>query len=93
MIIDMHIHPFCKEVHLGDDIEKIVDSLLGSNKQGRRRMQKLYEAMFNKISIDDYVSLMNKYGIDKAVIVSFNLTTAYGAVSYTHLTLPTTPYV
>jgi predicted TIM-barrel fold metal-dependent hydrolase len=84
MIIDMHIHPFCKEVHLGDDIEKIVDSLLGSNKQGRRRMQKLYEAMFNKISIDDYVSLMNKYGIDKAVIVSFNLTTAYGVCLVTN---------
>lgn len=84
MIIDMHIHPFCKEVHLGDDIEKIVQSLLGSNKQGRRRMQKLYETMFNKISIDDYVSLMNKYGIDKAVIVSFNLTTAYGVCLVTN---------
>lgn len=84
MIIDMHIHPFCKEVHLGDDIEKIVQALLGSNKQGRRRMQKLYETMFNKISIDDYVSLMNKYGIDKAVIVSFNLTTAYGVCLVTN---------
>ena len=84
MIIDMHVHPFCKEVNLGEDIEKIVQSLLGSNKQGRRRMQKLYEAMFNKISIDDYVSLMNKYGIDKAVIVSFNLTTAYGVCLVTN---------
>ena len=84
MIIDMHIHPFCKEVNLGDDIEKIVQSLLGSNKQGRRRMQKLYETMFNKISIDDYVSLMNKYGIDKAVIVSLNLTTAYGVCLVTN---------
>lgn len=81
MIIDMHIHPFCKESSLihpwGDDLDKVAEALLGTDKRGRRAMRKFYEVFLTKISIDDYIALMDKYGIDKAIIVSFNLTTAY----------------
>lgn len=77
MIIDMHVHPFCKEAHWGEDINKIAEKLLGKVKTGRRRLFKFFEVMKDKISIDDYVSTMNKYEIDKAVIVSFNLISAY----------------
>ncbi len=78
MIIDMHVHPFCKEAYWGDDLEVLADKLLGSNKKGRRGMYKFFEVFNSKISIDDYVSAMKKYEIDKAVIVSFNLISAYG---------------
>jgi len=84
MIIDMHIHPFCKEADWGDDPDKIAEAMLGTNKKGRRAMEKFYRVMSTEISIDDYIALMDKYGIDKAVIVSYNLTTAYGACIVTN---------
>jgi predicted TIM-barrel fold metal-dependent hydrolase len=74
----MHVHPFCKEADWGDDLKFVADALLGNNKRGRRAMYKFYEVLLSKISIDDYVTQMEKYNIDKAVIVSYNLTTAYG---------------
>ena len=84
MIIDMHIHPFCKEAYWGDDLNFVANALLGTNKKGRRAMFKFYEVLQTKISIDDYITQMEKYGIDKAVIVSYNLTTAYGVCIVTN---------
>ena len=79
MIIDLHVHPFCKEASWGDDTDAIAERLLGKNKRGRRAMEKFYQVLANKISIKDYITSMDKYEIDKSVIVSYNLTTAYGA--------------
>jgi len=84
MIIDMHVHPFCKEADWGDDLDFVANVLLGTNKKGRRAMFKFYEVLQTKISIDDYITQMEKYGIDKAVIVSYNLTTAYGVCIVTN---------
>ena len=84
MIIDMHVHPFCKEADWGDDLNFVADVLLGNNKKGRRAMFKFYEVLQTKISIDDYVAQMRNHGIDKAVIVSYNLTTAYGVCIVTN---------
>ena len=84
MIIDMHVHPFCKEADWGKDLEFLANVLLGTNKKGRRAMFKFYEVLQTKISIDDYITQMEKYGIDKAVIVSYNLTTAYGVCIVTN---------
>ncbi len=84
MIIDMHVHPFCKEADWGDDLDFVANALLGTNKKGRRAMFKFYEVLQTKISIDDYITQMEKYGIDKAVIVSYNLTTAYGVCIVTN---------
>lgn len=84
MIIDMHIHPFCKEAFWGDDLEFTANALLGSNKQGRRAMEKFFRVLSTKVSIDDYVKQMDNYNIDKAVIVSYNLTTAYGVCIVTN---------
>lgn len=78
MIIDMHVHPFCKEANWGDDLERTANNLLGTKKRGRRAMYNFFKIFNTKISIDDYVSTMRKYEIDKAVIVSFNLKSAYG---------------
>lgn len=84
MIIDMHVHPFCKEADWGADLDFVANALLGTNKKGRRAMFKFYEVLQTKISIDDYITQMDKYGIDKAVIVSYNLTTAYGVCIVTN---------
>jgi len=80
----MHVHPFCKEADWGDDLNYVADVLLGNNKKGRRAMFKFYEVLQKKISIDDYITQMNHHGIDKAVIVSYNLTTAYGVCIVTN---------
>jgi len=84
MMIDMHVHPFCKEADWGADLDFVANALLGTNKKGRRAMFKFYEVLQTKISIDDYITQMEKYGIDKAVIVSYNLTTAYGVCIVTN---------
>jgi len=60
----MHVHPFCKEV-VWDDIDKIADAMYSLTKS---------------VSIDDYIASMDKYNIDKAVIVSFNVKTAYDVI-------------
>jgi predicted TIM-barrel fold metal-dependent hydrolase len=77
MIIDMHIHPFCKEATWGD-LEKIADVMWGAGTLKRKRMRPFLDQLANKTSIKDYISLMDKNGVDKAIIVSFNITTAYG---------------
>ena len=84
MIIDMHVHPFCKEAYWGDDLESVANKLLGIDKKGRRRMYKFFQVFQSKISIHDYISTMDKYQIEKAVIVSFNLISSYGVCIVTN---------
>jgi predicted TIM-barrel fold metal-dependent hydrolase len=83
MIIDMHIHPFCKEATWGD-LDKIADVMWGSGTLKRKRMRPFLDQLAYKTSINDYISLMDKNGIDKAVIVSFNITTAFGVCMVTN---------
>ena len=80
----MHVHPFCKEASWGDDLEYTANALLGTGKRGLRAMESFFKVMATKISIGDYIKLMDKYSIDKAVIVSYNLTTAYGVCIVTN---------
>ncbi|TFG12511.1 MAG: hypothetical protein EU531_10525, partial [Promethearchaeota archaeon] len=84
MIIDMHFHPFCKEANWGEDLEFVARSLLGENKRGRRAMEKFFDILRTKVSIKDYISQMDKWDIEKGVIVSYNLTTAYGVCIVTN---------
>ncbi|MHA1491595.1 MAG: amidohydrolase family protein [Promethearchaeota archaeon] len=77
MIIDMHVHPFCKEATWGD-FNKIADALWGLDLIKKKYMRPMLEHLATKTSIDEYIALMDKFSIDKAVIVSFNVTTAYG---------------
>ena len=77
MIIDIHIHPFCKEA-TWENLEKIADVLWGADTLKRKRMRPFLDQLANKTSIKDYILLMDKFNIDKSVIVSFNITTAYG---------------
>ncbi len=75
----MHVHPFCKEV-VWDDIDKIADAMYGLDPYKRKYMYKMLKSLTKSVSIDDYIALMDKYNIDKAVIVSFNVKTAYDVI-------------
>jgi len=75
MIIDMHVHPFCKEA-TWDDLNKVANAMWGLDPQKRKYMLKMLENLTKNVSIADYVALMDKFGIDKSVIVSFNVKTA-----------------
>ncbi|MFX1346957.1 MAG: amidohydrolase family protein [Promethearchaeota archaeon] len=79
MIVDMHIHPFCKEVSW-DDLNKIADAMWASDPFQRKYMYKMLKNVSENVSIDDYISLMDKFGINKSVIVSFNAKTAYDVI-------------
>jgi hypothetical protein len=76
MVIDMHVHPFCKEA-TWDDLNKIANAMWGLDPQKRKYMLKMLKNLIQNVSINDYVELMDKFGIDKAVIVSFNVKTAF----------------
>lgn len=79
----MHVHPFCKE-SMWDDLEKIADVMWGLDPKKRRLMRPFLDTVSKKVSIEDYIDQMDKFGIDKAVIVSFNITTAYGIIIVTN---------
>ncbi len=75
----MHVHPFCKEV-VWDDIDKIAGAMYGLDPYKRKYMYKMLKSLTKSVSIDDYIASMDKYNIDKAVIVSFNVKTAYDII-------------
>ena len=75
----MHVHPFCKEV-VWDDIDKIADAMYSLDPYKRKYMYKMLKNLTKSVSIDDYIASMDKYNIDKAVIVSFNVKTAYDVI-------------
>jgi len=77
MIIDMHVHPFCKEAKW-PEINKIAEAMGGSDLSKQRFYRASMKVFANKTSIDDYIQGMDRAGIDKIIIVSFNITTAYG---------------
>jgi len=76
MFIDIHMHPFCKEA-TWDDLNKIANALWALDPKRRKMMLSFLDMVANKTSIDDYIALMDNHGIDKAVIVGFNVITAY----------------
>ncbi len=73
----MHVHPFCKEI-TWPDLDKVADAMWGLNREKRKSMRSVLEVLSQKTSIESYIALMDKLNIAKAVIVSFNITTAYG---------------
>ncbi|MHA1803903.1 MAG: amidohydrolase family protein [Promethearchaeota archaeon] len=83
MIIDVHVHPFCKEATWGD-LDKIASAMWGLDPIKLKRMKVMLKGVASNISIDSYIELMNKFHIDKCVIVSFNVTTAYGVTLVTN---------
>jgi len=83
MIIDFHMHPFCKEVDFGN-LEKIADVMWGEGTKKRKAMFPFLKTVSEKISITNYISLMDKFEIEKAIIVSMNVESSYGIILVTN---------
>jgi len=77
MVIDIHVHPFCKEAHYGDK-KRIADVMSGYDPITLKRKNRMVNAIMEQYTLDDYIAIMDKFNIDKAVIVSLNVTSAYG---------------
>ncbi|NVM20043.1 MAG: amidohydrolase [Candidatus Lokiarchaeota archaeon] len=77
MVIDVHVHPFCKEAHYGDR-KRIANVMSGYDPIKLKRVSRMVNAIMEQYTLDDYISIMDKFNIDKAVIVSLNVTSAYG---------------
>ena len=82
------------------DIEQIKKKIIyRSNYRGTKEMDKLLGAFTNKyldqLNVEDLNELIKLLEIDDNNLYNFynGLTTNIESVSYTHLTLPTTPYV
>ena len=79
MIIDVHIHPFCKEVTVTPSVEEAVTRMFGRHEQKRREMiQGMVMFLFTQRTVQDILRDMDDAGIDKACIVAMDLTTHYG---------------
>jgi len=79
MVIDMHVHPFCKEAHYGDK-KKIADAMSGNDPIKLKSVNRMLKAIMEQYTLEDYITLMDKFNINKAVIVSLNVSSAYGFI-------------
>jgi predicted TIM-barrel fold metal-dependent hydrolase len=79
MIIDVHVHPFCKEIKW-DNIDKIANAMWGLDPIKRKYMRKMLANLIDNISITNYVKLMDQFEIEKVIIVGFNVKTAYDII-------------
>jgi uncharacterized protein len=79
MIIDIHVHPFCKEAHVTPNLEEGIERMIGKHETNRRElMRKMISGLFTYRSVQDIIRDMDEAGIEKACIVPMDLTTHYG---------------
>jgi len=80
MIIDVHVHPFCKEASVTPGIDEAIERQFKSIKDAARRKfaAAMLHELFEKNSIHDIVATMDASGVDKACIVGMDLTTYFG---------------
>lgn len=83
MVIDVHLHPWCKEAHYGDK-KKIADAMAGPNPRKLKGAMRMLNAIMEQFTLEGYVTLMDKFNVNKAVIVAYDATTAYGFVMATN---------
>jgi len=85
MVIDMHIHPYCKETNILPNVELGVmqqfESKYRPDSQQRINHRK---KLFLEYNASDIIAEMDGAGIDLAVIVAFDMTTQYGVVMVTN---------
>ncbi|OGP69820.1 MAG: hypothetical protein A2169_02160 [Deltaproteobacteria bacterium RBG_13_47_9] len=81
MIIDIHMHPYCKEATVLPTLQEGIRRMLGTSGQGNPMSDQVSEMMtywFTKRSITDIINAMDDAGVDKACIVAMDMTTHYG---------------
>lgn len=80
MIIDLHIHPFCKEATVTPSIEEATVRMFSSLRDPARQeaVQVMTQALFTQRSIRDTIAEMDAAGVDKACIVAMDMSARYG---------------
>jgi predicted TIM-barrel fold metal-dependent hydrolase len=79
MIIDIHVHPFCKEATLKPGIQEAVERMFARHEPKRREMLRgMVTLLFTQRTVEDIIHDMDEAGIEKACIVPMDLTTQYG---------------
>lgn len=79
MILDIHVHPFCKEAHVTPNLEEGIQRMIGKHEpKGREIMKAMITGLFVHRTVEDIIRDMNEAGMEKACIVPMDLTTHYG---------------
>ncbi len=79
MILDIHVHPFCKEAHITPTLEEGIQRMIGKHEPKRREIMKaMITALFTHRSAQDIIRDMDEAGVQRACIVPMDLTTHYG---------------
>ncbi|MBN1571759.1 MAG: amidohydrolase [Deltaproteobacteria bacterium] len=86
MIIDMHIHPFCKEATILPGFNGAAERLYGDmiDKDRFKNIAAMFEYIFTQRTVGDIIKDMDDAGVDKAVIVAADYTTASGVIAVTN---------
>jgi len=87
MIIDFHTHPLCKEASIVPGVDAAVDRLFADNPENpaQEGLRSTLAAAFTHRSESDIIEEMDRFGIDKGVIVGMDLSTAFGVEMVTAL--------
>ena len=79
MIIDVHVHPFVKRISFLPDVPTAIERLWGAQASLERFKAVIsIHHLLENFSLDDFIRTMDSAGVDKAVIVPIDLTSAYG---------------
>ena len=80
MIIDVHVHPFCKEATVKPNIEEAIKRQTEPyiDKAAAEMTAQIFRVLFTQKSVNDIIKEMDASGIDKACIVAMDMTTRYG---------------
>ncbi len=85
MIVDVHVHPFCKEAHVTPNLEEGLQRQFGKHEpQVRERTKAVLTRQFTQVTAEDIIRDMNESGVGKACIVAMDLTTYYGVEMVTN---------
>jgi hypothetical protein len=84
MIIDVHIHPFCKEATVIPSPEEALVRMYGQDEERFGPLLTAFQWIFREKSLDDIIREMDEAGVEKAVIVAADYSTAYGTVVVTN---------
>ncbi len=90
MIIDVHVHPFCKEATITPSLEAAIKRQMGTSGDPARVefATAMLTELFTRRSVHEIVKEMDTAGVDKACIVGMDLTTRYGVQMVTDEDLP-----
>ena len=80
MIVDVHVHPLCKEAHVTPNLEEGIQRMFGKHepKVKREKIKAMFTHQFTHRTVEDIIRDMNEAGVGKACIVPMDVTSHYG---------------